>query len=60
VVIEKPKSGKTAELLDYEGISGKAIVKQVKEKLKGLSRREYRGDGKRAFTKRPRPSALHA
>jgi transketolase len=35
-VRKKPKSGKPSELLDYEGISGKAIVKEVKEKLHRL------------------------
>jgi len=33
-VSNKPKSGKPAELLDYEGISGKAIVREIKERLK--------------------------
>ncbi len=47
-VTKKPKSGKPAELLDYEGISSKAIVKEVKEKLKTLSKPEYSRDGKRA------------
>jgi transketolase len=56
-VTKKPKSGKPAELLDYEGISSKAIVKQVKEALKTLSKQEYSGDGKRAGSpKAPRPS----
>jgi transketolase len=33
-VSNKPKSGKPAELLDYEGISSKAIVREIKERLK--------------------------
>jgi transketolase len=33
-VRKKPKSGKPAELLDYEGISSKAIVKEIKKRLK--------------------------
>jgi len=32
-VTRKPRSGKPEELLDFEGISSKAIVKAVKEKL---------------------------
>jgi transketolase len=32
-VRKMPKSGKPEELLDYEGISGKAIVKAVVEAL---------------------------
>lgn len=32
-VTKKPKSGKPGELLDYEGISSGAIVKEVREKL---------------------------
>ena len=30
----KPKSGKPGELLDFEGISGKAIVEEIKKRLK--------------------------
>lgn len=33
-VTKRPKSGKTGELLDFEGISSKAIVKAVKERPK--------------------------
>lgn len=33
-VTKKPKSGKPQELLDYEGISSRAIVEAVKEKLR--------------------------
>jgi transketolase len=47
-VTKKPKSGKPAELLDYEGISSNAIVKQVKAALENLSKREYRGGRERA------------
>jgi transketolase len=32
-VTKKPKSGKPDELLDYEGISSKAIVKEIKARL---------------------------
>jgi transketolase len=32
-VTNRPKSGKPAELLDYEGISSRAIVREVKERL---------------------------
>ncbi len=33
-VTKKPMSGKPGELLDYEGISSKAIVKAIKERLR--------------------------
>jgi transketolase len=32
-VTKTPKSGKSSELLEYEGISSKAIIKEIKEKL---------------------------
>jgi len=32
-VEKRPKSGKPGELLDYEGISSRAILKSVKERL---------------------------
>ena len=32
-VMNKPKSGKPAELLDYEGISSKAILREIKARL---------------------------
>jgi transketolase len=37
-VRKMPKSGKPDELLDYEGISKQAIVKKVKEIVKGIKR----------------------
>lgn len=35
-VTRKPKSGKPEELLDYEGISAGAIIRKVKDVIKGL------------------------
>jgi transketolase len=41
-VRQKPRSGKPGELLDFEGISARAIVAAVKESLKGGKDRGHR------------------